>query len=154
MAKKPYVTAIFGVLLLTANLVIMVSAGIPNSEDNIYGTNCNDPIETGSVYGNVYYMKGWAIYNLPFVRVNAEYGSDKTNFGGYYKIDDIPIGTTFDVTVTTEGFETFTESVTLTENTPNINLDIELCPSDEDSDNTWTLFQFIQMIISIIFPGK
>lgn len=111
--------------------------------NDIESTDC------GSIYGYVcYYGLGWTVYYLPFVLVDAEYGSDKTNFLGYYHIDNIPVGETIKVTVDVMGFEKYTKLVELSPEKPHLKVDVELTP---DSDSGFLFFHLIQLLLSIIF---
>lgn len=98
-------------------------------------------IATGSIYGGTGYIRGWGAYGLQFVLVKAEdgdtvIGKDRSNIFCQYKISRLPIDTTYTVTASSEaliekdgkyyGFYDLTETITLTEDKPNVNVDFVL----------------------------
>ncbi len=133
-------------MILEEKTVKMTTKGNPVNEEYMSEETGKDMGSTdcGSIYGYVCYTRGWAIFNLPFVIVDAEYGKDRTNFMAYYQIDNLPVGQTFKVTVDVPGFEKHTELVELSQEEPNLKLDIEL-------EATKSNYQFSQQSTTPLF---
>lgn len=84
----------------------------------------------GSIYGNTGTSHDWVFSSVFFARVEA---GGKTTISspimGYYKINNLPF-CTYKITGSKKGYDTFTDTVTLTENRPNKQVFIHLEPND------------------------
>jgi len=112
-------------------------------EKNIEETKC-----LGSIYGNAGTSYGWGFNPVFFAKITAGYRTTYSSpIMGLYRINNLPLGT-YTITGSKKGYDTFTDTVTLTEDRPDKQVFIHLEPNDESvnkASNTMPLFlQFLQ----------
>jgi len=101
-------------------------------EKNTRNTESEEPARLGSIWGNTgEKFDTWGFSPVGLVKVEA---GGKTTYSspilGCYKIRNLPVGT-YTVTGTKRGYDTFTDTVKLTEERPDKQVFIHMEPNDE-----------------------
>jgi len=96
------------------------------NEKNVVETTC-----LGSIYGSAGTSYGWGFSPVFFAKITA--GGRATYSSpimGSYKISNLPLGT-YTITGSKKGYDTFTDTITLTEDRPDKQVFVHLEPNDE-----------------------
>ena len=94
--------------------------------------NTNEPACLGSIWGNTGISDTWGFITVGLVKVEAGGKSTISSLiMGFYKIRNLPLGT-YTVTGTKKGYDTFTDTVTLTEGHPDKQVFVHMEPNDEN----------------------
>lgn len=90
----------------------------------------------GTIYGNTGTSLGWGFTPVFFAKVNVGCRTTySSHILGYYKICGLPLGT-YTITGSKRGYDTFTDTVTLTENDPREQIFINLEPNGDSLEKT------------------
>ena len=108
------------------------SINVDKNKDDVKSyTPAEKPASLGSIYGNAGELYIWGFSPVRFAKITA--GRKTTISGplmGEYKIRGLPLGA-YTITGSKKGYDTFTDTVTLTENNPDKQVFIDLRPNDK-----------------------
>ena len=125
-----------------------------------------EPTDCGSIYGSTGYLKGWGVYGLPFVVVEAKVGDtliekDRSNIKCRYKLSKLSTGSTYTIIASSDaviekdggyyGFYDCTKIITLTEDKSNEKVDFTLEINYDDPVKTRNLYAFEQLVRFSLF---
>lgn len=121
LKKKSLAFAIILLLILVA-IVPSINASV---------TKIEEPTCLGSIWGNTGTRDTWGFSPVFFVKVGA---GGKTTYSspimGLYRIRNLPLGT-YTITGSKRGYDTFTDTVRLTEQHPDKQVFVHMEPNDE-----------------------
>ena len=84
----------------------------------------------GRIYGYTYQIVGWETYPAPFVHVRSGLKHDISDIYGYYELNNLPIGESYELTANKLGYEEVSIIVELTLEEPEIETNLLLTLSD------------------------
>ena len=121
LKKKSLAFAIIPLLILFV-IVPSINAGV---------TKIKEPICLGSIWGNTGTRDTWGFSPVFFAKVEV---GGKTTYSspimGLYRIRNLPLGT-YTITGSKRGYDTFTDTVRLTEQHPDKQVFVDMEPNDE-----------------------
>ena len=103
-------------------------------EKNVVETTC-----LGSIYGSAGTSYGWGFSPVFFAKITARCRATYSSpIMGSYKISNLPLGT-YTITGSKKGYDTFTDTITLTEDRPDKQVFIHMEPNDESVNREKTI---------------